>query len=222
MDNPYQPPSAPLTAPTTDEPIDGSVIIDSAKGPVRLERRGEAITLVFGDVRKDIPSAKFAATVLMHFTRTKRISFKPFGLYSVAISEAKFREVLEFYGIERFKCHDIRTMRIIHGITGPLFLFLTALNTHIFTDWSIYALGLLSFGAMSLVLFVMTFFRLYLTFWIISALTNLILGATMVWLWFTGGDWWVLAVLIFMFFSLSTNLGRIRYFRNPVVENRVR
>jgi hypothetical protein len=219
MDNPYQPPTAPLVTGTTESPVDRSVTIDTPKGPVKLEQRGERITLVFNSIWKDIPASKFASAVLLHFTRTKRVSFKPIGLYSIVVSLEKFREVLDFYGIERFKYYDVRNMRVLHCLSGLLFLFLTALNTHTFTIWSIYTLGLLCFSALSLMLFFMTFFRVYLTFWLISTLTYLLLGATMVKLWYTSGDWWVVVVLIFTFFSVSTNLDRVRYFRTHTAAN---
>lgn len=212
MDNPYQPPIAPLVTGTTDGPVDRSVTIESPKGPVRLERRGETITLVFNDTWKDIPVTQFVSSILLHTTRTRRISFKPIGLYMITVSDEKFREVLDFYGIDRFKHYDLKSMRANNGIFGVVFLVLASLNGGDFGTWSWYDLGLLCFALMSFVLCGLTFSRLYLTFWALSVIAYLLLGITMALLWHTHGDWWVLIVFFFLFFSVSTNLGRLRYF----------
>ena len=209
MDNPYQPPTAPLTAGASDDPVDRSVTVDSPKGPVRLERRGESIALVFNNTANDIPAERFVSAVLMHTTKVRRISFKTIGLYAVTVSDQKFREVLDFYGIDRFKQYDLKSMRWNNGIFGLIFLALATVNGG---AWSWYDLGLLCFGLMSIVLCGLTFSRLYLTFWTLSVIAHLQLGITMALLWYTQGDWWVLIVLFFLYFSVSTNLGRLRYF----------
>lgn len=219
MDNPYQPPDAPLTAPLANGPVERSVTIDTPKGPVRLERRGDTITLVLGILRKDIPVAKFVSLIPLGFSRTKRISLRPIGLYRIAISDEKFREVLDFYGVERFKNHDIQSRRWIYAASGLVLLINPVLNWVSFTRKPLFVLTIAGVFALLFSLFALTFSRRYLAYLRLSTLAYVLFIALFGIAWYLHGDWWMIVMCLIVSYGISTNLARIRYFSQSTNTN---
>lgn len=221
MDNPYLPPTTPHTAAIDQIPANRSVTIDSPSGPVRLEKHEQAIILVFNDVRKEIPIGKFVSQIALSFSRTKRISFKPIGLYRIAVSEEKFREVLDFYGVEHFKNHDIQSMRGLYAMGGLVFLINPLLDWASLTRMPLFALTIAGVFTLCLSLFALTFSRRYLAYLRLSTFAYFLFTALFGILWYLHGDWWMIILGLIISYGISTKLARIRYFSQTANTNPV-
>lgn len=212
MDNPYQPPTAPLVAGTTDGPVDRSVTIDSLKGPVTLQRINEHIVIRFNGDAKTILSKKFVTSVVLVFFSTKKVVLRPLKI-TADLSESKFLELLSFYGLEEFKGHDVKSSRMFNGIVGAFLLGIFVLGSTKVTSLSMQDYALAAIGIICLLLFALTFSRLYLLCYALYAIANLLFATILGLSWYSNGGWWIPLILFFCVLGFWGNLKKFLYFR---------